>query len=638
MHCERKDVLLLAMPFAGTAIPSIQLPLLEGYLQDHDIKINSRHLYLKAAEFYGLTNYNALIYPPNDSYSAQMAFSKYVFPQYWNNSINKIKQYFIDNLAKKSVIKDFFTFESYVQQTDKFYNWVIENIDWASFDLIGFTLNYGQILPSLAIAKRIKEIDPQRNIVFGGSRITEKMGIKVLGAFDYVDFIISGDGEDVLYLLASDYQNYESIPGLMYRSGKEIKWNEPEISVDLNSLPMLSHHPFYTELSAAPLEIQQYYQYFGRLPLEISRGCWWNKCTFCNLNIQCMKYREKDVDKIVEEIQFLSDTYQMLNFQIIGNTLPKRDFRDLCEKIIRLGRDFSFFAEARAGQLKSEDYSLLKKAGFSAIQTGVESFSKQYLKKMNKGVRVIDNIAALKFCKENSISNKYNIIVNYPNEDRVDFEETVSNVNLIKQYLDIPHICQLRVLYGSPIFNNPDKFNIKSLIPATIDKILFPKEYLDKEFNFVYDFRRKEERKENNWDHLVDEWKREQERLTLEGRKRGEVNDRLIFYFVDGGTFLKIFDKRNAENIKIYVLDEDDREIFLSCVDIISYNDLQNRFSDVPDYQLAAILHTFEQNGIVFREDDSYLALPLRYSQIIHKLSKRESEQVLYSSDIKRNL
>jgi len=44
-----------------------------------------------------------------------------------------------------------------------------------------------------------------------------------------------------------------------------------------------------------------------------------------------------------------------LKFQIIGNTLPKKNYCILFEKIKQLGRDFTFVAEVRAGQLKSED-------------------------------------------------------------------------------------------------------------------------------------------------------------------------------------------------------------------------------------------------------------------------------------------
>jgi len=612
MHPDSKSILLISMPFAGTAIPSIQLSILESYLKEREINIKTRHLYLKAAEFYGLNNYNFLIYPPNDSYTAQMVFSRYVFPEHWQKTEDRFREYFNEKLLNNKEIQKQFTFEHYVQQTDKLLNWVLENTDWQSYDIIGFTLNYGQLLPSLAIAKKIKELCPDKKIIFGGSRTTDLLGVKILESFSYVDFVVSGDGEDALYRLASDYQNYKSIPGLMYIEGNEIIWNESDSFVDINNSPVPSYDSFYEELKSSSLEVQQYYYYNGRLPVEISRGCWWNRCSFCNLNIQHQKYREKNVDKIIEEIQALSDRYKILDFQIIGNTLPKTDYRILFERLKEFGKDFTFVAEARAGQLKSNDYTLMKEAGFTTIQTGIESFSQHYLKKMNKGTRVIDNIAALKFCRENGIINRYNLIIDYPNEEPVDFEETKKNIHLFKQFLDPPQICNLRVLFGSPIHRNPEQFNIQKFEYAPIDRLMYPQEVLEKGFNFVYGFKRKKESSGNDWVQLVDEWKKERELLEINGIKKQTTIDKLIFYFVDGGNFVKIYDKRDNGSIRIYVLDELERNIFLACMDVISKHDLQERFPDIPNNQLEDILEGFEQSGIMFHQDDCYLSLPLR--------------------------
>lgn len=638
MHCNKQNVLLLAMPFAGIAIPSIQLPLLEGYLQERNISIKTRHLYLKAAEFYGVNNYNFLIYPPNDSYTAQMVFSKYVFPEHWNKTKDKFKEYFDREISQNRDIQRKFSFERYVQQTDKFYNWISEKVDWRLYDIIGFTLNYGQLLPSLAIAKKIKEFDSEKKIIFGGGRTVDALGRRVLETFDYVDFIVSGDGEDALYLLASDYQNYGSIPNLMFREGEKVIWNNSDAMVDLNGLPILSFDPFFEELDTASSEVKQYFSYYGRLPIEISRGCWWNKCTFCNQKVLHPFYREKNVDKIIEEIRCLSDKYYILAFQLIGETLLKKDYRLLLEKIKQLRRDFSFVVEVRAGRLRSKDYTLLKEAGFTIIQTGIETFSQHYLKKMNKGVRVIDNIASLKFCRENGIINWYNIIVNYPNEEKFDFEETERTIQLFKHYLDPPQISYLRVGFGSDIYNNPEQFNIEKLEYTNIDKIMFPEEVLENRFNFFYNFKRKENCGDNNWQQLVEKWRNEREQLEVEGIKRKTTIDKLVFYFVDGGSFLKIFDKRNAENIRIFVLDKLEREIFLSCIDVTFFQELQKTFSHIPEYQLAAILHSFEQKDIVFREDDSYLSLPLRYGLITDELPKKKLQQLLHTSGILRTL
>ena len=56
MHTDKKNVLLLSMPYAGFDIPSIQLALLEAYLKQKNVNIHTEHLYLKAADFYGINN------------------------------------------------------------------------------------------------------------------------------------------------------------------------------------------------------------------------------------------------------------------------------------------------------------------------------------------------------------------------------------------------------------------------------------------------------------------------------------------------------------------------------------------------------------------------------------------------------
>ena len=143
---------------------------------------------------------------------------------------------------------------------------------------------------------------------------------------------------------------------------------------------------------------------------------------------------------------------------------------------------------------------------------------------------------------------------------------------------------------------------------------------------------------EHDWVQLVEEWKKERERLVLEGIKQQTTIDQFIFYFVDGKRFLKIYDKRNAENIRVYVLDELERAIFFSCIDINSLQELQEIFSHISETTLAGILNTFEESGIVFKEDDHYLSLPLGYNLVSSHLPKRETQQLLYASGSQRSL
>ena len=218
----------------------------------------------------------------------------------------------------------------------------------------------------------------------------------------------------------------------------------------------------------------------------------------------------------------------------------------------------------------------------------------------------------MRICKENEIKNNYNLLIRYPNEEPVDFEETKKIVQQLKAYLDAPQLCELRVMQASHIQRHPRQFNIEQLHYSPIDEIMYPSEFLEKGFMFVYHFTQTNKTSNHPWEALVEDWKKEQEKCNHEDSSPHTTNDHRIFYFVDGGNFIKIYDKRDRQNIRIFVLNELERSVLLSCIDIISGKELQRKFLDVPEFELTAILQSFEQNGLVFAEDEHYLCLPLR--------------------------
>ena len=92
--------------------------------------------------------------------------------------------------------------------------------------------------------------------------------------------------------------------------------------------------------------------------------------------------------------------------------------------------------------------------------------------------------------------------------------------------------------------------------------------------------------------------------------------DELIFYYIDGKNFLKIYDKRNTVDIHTYDLNELERDVLLSCIDVISFQELKELLPHVSDDQLNSVLNIFKDKGIIFEEDNHYLSLPLRYAVI----------------------
>ena len=161
---------------------------------------------------------------------------------------------------------------------------------------------------------------------------------------------------------------------------------------------------------------------------------------------------------------------------------------------------------------------------------------------------------------------------------------------------------------------------------------------MDKGLVYVYDFQTKQKKEKHDWDGLIKEWKKEQQ-LTISEEKQNQPEiSTFRFYFTDNINFLKIYDKRDLNDMKIYDLNKLERDIFLACTDVISFPELKEKLSHIPDFKLNAILDTFEQYKILYREGEDYLSLPLNYRILTHKELQEEHKPRCYSSEIQQIL
>jgi ribosomal peptide maturation radical SAM protein 1 len=94
------------------------------------------------------------------------------------------------------------------------------------------------------------------------------------------------------------------------------------------------------------------------------------------------------------------------------------------------------FYETKAN-LSKEQVQLLRDAGVTTIQPGIESFSTHVLRLMRKGTSAMQNIQLLKWCKEFGIRCNWNIIYGFPGEEIGDYEEMCSLIESL-HHLDPP--------------------------------------------------------------------------------------------------------------------------------------------------------------------------------------------------------
>jgi anaerobic magnesium-protoporphyrin IX monomethyl ester cyclase len=138
---------------------------------------------------------------------------------------------------------------------------------------------------------------------------------------------------------------------------------------DLDSLPYPSwdqfdHHRFrYQIITGKGIT----------LPMLGSRGCPYT-CNYCPYLVNS-KYRVRSPESIVDEIQYLSDRYNVrgIAFRDPNLTFDKKRAHEFADLLLRRNLDVRWGMEARTDRLDPELIDLLHLAGLRSIEIGVES-------------------------------------------------------------------------------------------------------------------------------------------------------------------------------------------------------------------------------------------------------------------------
>lgn len=453
------QVLFVNMPF-GSIRPAVGVSLLKGHLER--MGIPSRVLYpnLRYAERQGREFFHTVAdLSPPEALIGEWVFSPCVFERLADRAtdfVEMLSARFRPWLRQK---EDVFLAElrRAREEAPDFLEECLASADWRSYDLVGFTTNFAQNVPSLALARRVKERFPRIQIAFGGANCEGPMGLQLHRSFPFVDFVFSGEADvsfpELVHRLRTG-QDPHGIPGVISRKdgASDFANLHPERVRDLDALPYPVYDDYF-EQERATLSAPG----SGYVLMETSRGCWWGEkqhCTFCGLNGSSMAYRAKSAPRALDEIFALTTRYHTPRVEMVDNILDMRYFQDLLPELKRRGVVLDIFYETKAN-LRKHQVALLRAAGVRTIQPGIESFSTHVLRLMRKGTSALANVQLLKWCAEFGVKCNWNLIYGFPGEDVKDYEEMVSLIGGL-HHLRPPDGCgPIRVDRFSPFFMNP---------------------------------------------------------------------------------------------------------------------------------------------------------------------------------------
>jgi ribosomal peptide maturation radical SAM protein 1 len=486
----------------------------------------------------------------------------------------------------------------------------------AAPSVVGFTSGANQNVPSLVLAKLLKQRVPSLKILFGGSNCDGPMGAALHRAFPWIDVVVRGEAEAVLADVVGDLVANRPVrprPGLCYREGERpvAVAQAPGATVAMDDVPTPIYDEYFERLERASFRAEILPDVV--LPYETARGCWWgarSHCTFCGLNGTSMAFRSKSPERVLDELPALAARYRRLDIQVVDNILDLGYVRDVLPRLRDAGHDFSVFYETKAN-LRKDQVQRFREAGVEWIQPGIESLSTPILRLMRKGVTALQNVRLLKWCAEYGVRVRWNVMYGLPREPMKEYERMAETMHSLT-HLEAPSLVRLGLDRFSPFHARPDEFGLEIVGPLPYYGMIYPADLATlTDLAYGFDYRHADGRDPDSYVGPL--------RATIEHWRAHRGRGYRSLRYRRGPGFLVIDDRRPNLEGATYTFGATEAAIYLACDDGASAEEAWTAVGADGDHdadleEVKEFLDELVERRLVYREDGRYLslALPMR--------------------------
>jgi radical SAM superfamily enzyme YgiQ (UPF0313 family) len=346
----------------------------------------------------------------------------------------------------------------FIKENEAHIDRLIDGVLGSGAIVVGFSVQSTSKHFSLEIARKIKQRDPKKVIIFGGPLcFLNCYGVDILKDFPFLDAVCLSEAEEAFVAYLDDLENVRGdnlCPGIAFRSkdGSIIDGGPAPLIESLDALPFADYSIFDLSLYEKSL-----------LPIATSRGCF-NKCTFCSESPHWRRYRPRSAQNIYSEIIHQQQRYPHIDRFWFNDSLINGDMRalgELCDLLIANGVKIKWGGQGMIRrEMTLEFLSRMRQAGCEVISYGVESGSDGVLKMMRKGYPAELAAQVIRKTAEAGIQVIFNIIIGFPTETDKEFQETLSFVSRLKSLAVHIELPMYLLLKGSYIYEHPAEFNV----------------------------------------------------------------------------------------------------------------------------------------------------------------------------------
>ncbi|MBT8318209.1 MAG: radical SAM protein [Lutibacter sp.] len=345
--------------------------------------------------------------------------------------------------------------------------------------LVCFSVPFpGNLYSAFRCAKFIKCNYPDIKIAMGGGfPNTELRTLTDTRVFEFFDYITLDDGELPIELVFSNVldgtpnnPDYNLFKRTFILENSEVVYNNSSLKNDYKQAYVGT--PDYSDLLLdkyiSVIEIVNPMHSLwsdGRWnKLTMAHGCYWGKCTFCDISLDYIKIYEPIAAKLlVDRMEEMITQTGENGFHFVDEAAPPALMKELAIEIIKRNLTVSWWTNIRFEKSFTKDIcTLLKASGCIAVSGGLEVASDRLLELIKKGVTV-EQVAKVthNFTEAGIIVHAY-LMYGFPTQT---VQETIDSLEMVRQLFELGCIQsgfwhQFALTTHSPIGLKPQEYGI----------------------------------------------------------------------------------------------------------------------------------------------------------------------------------
>ncbi len=344
--------------------------------------------------------------------------------------------------------------------------------------LVAITVPFpGNLYTSLRCGQWIRKNYPNAKVAMGGGFAnTELRSLSDKRVFEFYDFITLDDGEapiENLFLHLTEKKSTDTLKRTFTLVNGEVTYLNNTACTDYKQGQVGT--PDYTGLLldkyiSAIEVINPMHSLWsdGRWnKLTMAHGCYWGKCTFCDISLDYIKlYEPIAASLLCDRMQELIEQTGGNGFHFVDEAAPPALMRALAIEIIKRKLVVSWWANIRFEKSFTRDLCLLlKAAGCIAVSGGLEVASDRLLQLIQKGITVAQVAKVTRHFADAGIMVHAYLMYGFPTQTE---QETIDSLEMVRQLFETGVLQsafwhQFTMTAHSPVGLHPERYNVKKV-------------------------------------------------------------------------------------------------------------------------------------------------------------------------------